>query len=59
MNAVRCHLEKKIKENDFKTEFNQTTIAKSASLIGVGLHTGKNVTLTFKPAPEENTWLHV
>jgi len=37
-----------------KTEFNQTTIAKSASLIGVGLHTGKNVTLTFKPAEENN-----
>jgi UDP-3-O-[3-hydroxymyristoyl] N-acetylglucosamine deacetylase/3-hydroxyacyl-[acyl-carrier-protein] dehydratase len=31
-------------------EFKQTTIAKEVSLIGVGLHTGKNVTLTFKPA---------
>jgi len=31
-------------------EFKQTTIAKEVSLIGVGLHTGKDVTLTFKPA---------
>ncbi len=30
----------------------QTTIKKSASLSGVGLHTGKDVTLTFMPAPE-------
>lgn len=28
----------------------QTTINKEVSLSGVGLHTGKNVTLTFKPA---------
>lgn len=35
-----------------KTEIKQKTIAKDASLTGVGLHTGKNVTLTFKPAPE-------
>lgn len=33
------------------TEIKQKTIAKETSLIGVGLHTGKNVTLTFKPAP--------
>lgn len=32
------------------TEFKQTTIAKEVSLIGVGLHTGKDVTITFKPA---------
>ncbi|MBT8259623.1 MAG: bifunctional UDP-3-O-[3-hydroxymyristoyl] N-acetylglucosamine deacetylase/3-hydroxyacyl-ACP dehydratase [Bacteroidia bacterium] len=31
-------------------EHNQTTIEKDISLSGVGLHTGKNVTLTFKPA---------
>jgi UDP-3-O-[3-hydroxymyristoyl] N-acetylglucosamine deacetylase/3-hydroxyacyl-[acyl-carrier-protein] dehydratase len=31
-------------------EVKQTTIAKEVSLIGVGLHTGKDVTLTFKPA---------
>ena len=37
-----------------KTEFNQTTIAKPVSLVGVGLHTGKKVTLTFKPAQENN-----
>jgi len=29
----------------------QTTIKKEVSLHGVGLHTGKEVTLTFKPAP--------
>lgn len=31
---------------------NQRTIAKEISLTGVGLHTGAEVTLTFKPAPE-------
>ena len=30
---------------------NQTTIKREVSLHGVGLHTGQNVTLTFKPAP--------
>lgn len=30
----------------------QRTIAKDVSLKGVGLHTGKEVTMTFKPAPE-------
>jgi len=34
-----------------KTEFQQT-IAKEVSLKGVGLHTGKKVTINFKPAPE-------
>lgn len=38
-----------------KTEIKQKTIAKEVSLTGVGLHTGKEVTLTFKPAPE-NFW---
>ncbi len=37
-----------------KTEIKQKTIAKDVSLTGVGLHTGKNVTLTFKPAPENS-----
>lgn len=32
------------------TEIKQKTIKKDVSLTGVGLHTGKNVTLTFKPA---------
>jgi UDP-3-O-[3-hydroxymyristoyl] N-acetylglucosamine deacetylase/3-hydroxyacyl-[acyl-carrier-protein] dehydratase len=32
------------------TEIKQKTIEKEVSLAGVGLHTGKNVTLTFKPA---------
>ncbi|KAB1071297.1 bifunctional UDP-3-O-[3-hydroxymyristoyl] N-acetylglucosamine deacetylase/3-hydroxyacyl-ACP dehydratase [Tamlana haliotis] len=36
------------------TEIKQKTIKDSVSLNGVGLHTGKNVTLTFKPA-EANT----
>lgn len=30
----------------------QRTIGKEISLTGVGLHTGRDVTLTFKPAPE-------
>ena len=30
----------------------QRTLEKEVSLTGVGLHTGKEVTLTFKPAPE-------
>ena len=29
----------------------QKTISKESSLSGVGLHTGENVELTFKPAP--------
>lgn len=33
-----------------KTEIKQKTISKEVSLSGVGLHTGLNVTLTFKPA---------
>ena len=32
------------------TELKQKTIKNEVSLSGVGLHTGKNVTLTFKPA---------
>ena len=36
------------------TKFKQTTIAKEVSLVGVGLHTGKDVTLTFKPAEPNN-----
>ncbi|MBQ0769304.1 MAG: UDP-3-O-acyl-N-acetylglucosamine deacetylase, partial [Bizionia sp.] len=33
------------------TEIKQKTISKEVSLTGVGLHTGKDVTLTFKPGP--------
>ena len=33
------------------TEIKQKTIKEEVSLTGVGLHTGKDVTLTFKPAP--------
>ena len=32
------------------TKYNQTTISKKISLSGVGLHTGKDVTLTFHPS---------
>ena len=32
----------------------QTTIKNEISLIGVGLHTGKDVKMTFKPAPANN-----
>ena len=37
-----------------KSESKQTTISKEVSLKGVGLHTGKEVTLTFKPAEINN-----
>ncbi|WP_047546277.1 bifunctional UDP-3-O-[3-hydroxymyristoyl] N-acetylglucosamine deacetylase/3-hydroxyacyl-ACP dehydratase [Psychroserpens sp. Hel_I_66] len=37
-----------------KTEDKQKTIKERVSLQGVGLHTGKNVTLTFCPAPVNN-----
>ena len=40
-------------------EFKQTTIAKEVSLIGVGLHTGKDVTLIFKPAEANNGYAFV
>ena len=30
----------------------QKTLSKEVELNGVGLHTGKSVTMTFKPAPE-------
>ncbi|RLD26476.1 MAG: UDP-3-O-[3-hydroxymyristoyl] N-acetylglucosamine deacetylase, partial [Bacteroidetes bacterium] len=32
----------------------QRTLKKEVSLTGVGLHTGKDVTVTFKPAPENH-----
>ncbi|MGB3591591.1 MAG: bifunctional UDP-3-O-[3-hydroxymyristoyl] N-acetylglucosamine deacetylase/3-hydroxyacyl-ACP dehydratase [Nonlabens sp.] len=35
-------------------EHKQTTIEKEVSLSGVGLHTGKEVTLVFKPAPADH-----
>lgn len=37
----------------------QTTIKSSISLKGVGLHTGKEVTMTFKPAPVNNGYTFV
>ena len=36
------------------TEIKQTTISKAISLNGVGLHTGQEVKLTFKPAKADN-----
>lgn len=35
----------------------QTTISKPISLSGVGIHTGKKVDLTFKPAPENHGYV--
>ncbi len=37
----------------------QKTLAKEAVLAGVGLHTGKNVTLTFKPADPDTGFVFV
>lgn len=37
----------------------QTTIASEISLTGVGLHTGQEVTMTFKPAPINNGFTFV
>ena len=37
----------------------QRTISKEVSLQGVGLHTGNEVTLTFKPAPEDTGFCFV
>jgi len=35
----------------------QKTIKNEVSLSGVGLHTGNKVTMTFKPAPENNGYV--
>jgi UDP-3-O-[3-hydroxymyristoyl] N-acetylglucosamine deacetylase/3-hydroxyacyl-[acyl-carrier-protein] dehydratase len=35
----------------------QTTIKQAVSLSGVGLHTGKEVTITFEPAPEDHGYV--
>ncbi|HND15991.1 MAG TPA: UDP-3-O-acyl-N-acetylglucosamine deacetylase, partial [Saprospiraceae bacterium] len=32
----------------------QKTIRDAVSVSGIGLHTGRNVTMTFKPAPENS-----
>ncbi len=37
-----------------KTDIKQKTIQQPVSLTGVGLHTGKEVTLTFRPAPADS-----
>ena len=38
---------------------NQTTLSKPISIKGVGLHTGVNVNLTLKPAPENSGYIFV
>lgn len=38
----------------FSSDMNQHTIKDEVTLKGVGLHTGKEVTLTFKPAPTDH-----
>src|SRR3954466_15021448 len=38
---------------------NQTTIARSVSTSGVGLHTGVDVNLTLRPAPENTGYIFV
>ena len=40
-------------------DIKQKTIAKEVTLSGVGLHTGKSVTMTFKPAPENSGYSFV
>jgi|MGYP000712180269 UDP-3-O-[3-hydroxymyristoyl] N-acetylglucosamine deacetylase/3-hydroxyacyl-[acyl-carrier-protein] dehydratase len=40
-------------------DIKQKTIAKEVTLSGVGLHTGKSVTMTFKPAPENSGYAFV
>jgi UDP-3-O-[3-hydroxymyristoyl] N-acetylglucosamine deacetylase / 3-hydroxyacyl-[acyl-carrier-protein] dehydratase len=42
-----------------ETMVKQKTIKKEISLTGVGLHTGKEVTMTFKPAPANNGFTFV
>ncbi len=39
------------------TKHNQTTISKRVSLRGVGLHTGKDVTLTFNPSESDTGYI--
>ncbi|NBS19949.1 MAG: UDP-3-O-[3-hydroxymyristoyl] N-acetylglucosamine deacetylase, partial [Flavobacteriia bacterium] len=42
-----------------KQKSQQTTLNDSVVLKGVGLHTGKKVKLTFKPAPEDTGFVFV
>ncbi len=42
----------------FRT-MNQTTLAKSISTSGIGLHTGVDVNLTLKPAPENTGYIFI
>lgn len=42
-----------------KSFHKQCTIAKEVTIKGVGLHTGKNVMMTFKPAPENHGYAFV
>ena len=42
-----------------KKKSNQKTLQDKVTLDGVGLHTGKSVKLTFKPAPEDTGYIFV
>ena len=42
-----------------ETMVKQKTIKAEISLTGVGLHTGKEVTMTFKPAPINNGYTFI
>ncbi len=42
-----------------KKKSNQKTLQDKVTLDGVGLHTGKSVKLTFKPAPEDTGYVFV
>ena len=43
----------------FKPQMNQYTISRSSSINGVGLHTGVDVNLTLKPAPENTGYIFI
>lgn len=45
--------------SNIRVTMNQTTIATSVSTSGVGLHTGVNVNLTLRPAPENTGYIFV
>ena len=45
--------------HDITREMKQTTLAKSVSTNGIGLHTGVEVNLTLRPAPENTGYIFV
>ena len=42
-----------------KKKSNQRTLKEKVTLDGVGLHTGKSVSITFRPAPEDTGYVFV